>query len=228
MVYFKRKVKSKNQEINIRNMVSNLDESYYQLFIDNLHGKDEDFINVISSSSGSELIEKIIDFDKFIDKSFYRIMTYFTHTLGNENEEINSKNYIKNLIDQIIDNKTNSNVKFLREQIIISIKKESESLGNFIPKVFVSDGFQKNDIDFYEIIRTYSYSCLSKTLLKIINMAEKHNIISPLLFNTSGINVDNDIIFKNQIIKYFDSIDINFGACLKNNLVQIKLNYVLD
>ena len=61
IVHFKRKMKSKNQEINnTRNMVSNLDESYYQLFIDNLHGKDEDFINVISCSSGSELIEKII------------------------------------------------------------------------------------------------------------------------------------------------------------------------
>ena len=145
IVHFTRRVKNKNkvQEISLRNMVSNLDESYSQIFIDNLHGKDEDFINVISSSSGSELIEKIIDFDKFIDKSIYRIMTYFAYTLNNESPELNNKNYIKNVVEQLIDNKSNSNVKFLREQIIQLIKKESESLGNIVPKVFVSDGFQK-------------------------------------------------------------------------------------
>ena len=229
IVHFTRRVKNKNkvQEISLRNMVSNLDESYYQIFIDNLHGKDEDFINVISSSSGSELIEKIIDFDKFIDKSIYRIMTYFAYTLNNESPELNNKNYIKNVVEQLIDNKSNSNVKFLREQIIQLIKKESESLGNIVPKVFVSDGFQKNDIDFYEVIRTYAYSCLSKTLLKIINMAEKHNIISPLLFNGSGKNVDNDLIFKNQILKYFNDVDINLGTLPKEQPSSNQIELIL-
>ena len=231
IVHFSRKMKSKNQnannEIYVRNMVSNLDQSYYQLFIDNLHGKDEDFINVISSSNGAELFEKIIDFDKFIDKSIYRIMTYFAYNLSNETSDINNKNYIKQIVEQLTEKKSNPNVKFLREKIIESIKKESMSIGNIIPKVFVSEGFQKNDIDFYEVIRTYSYSCLSKTLLKIINMAEKHNIISPLLFNSSDKNVDNDLIFKNQVIKYFNTIDINLGTMPKEQPSSNQIELIL-
>jgi len=52
-------------------------------------------------------------------------MTYFAYTLSNEMPEINSNNYIKNVVEQLIDNKENPNVKFLKEQIIESIKKQS-------------------------------------------------------------------------------------------------------
>jgi len=68
---------------------------------------------------------------------------------------------------------------------------------------------------------------LSKTLLKIINKAENHNIISPLLFNQSGKNVNNDLIFKNQVIKYFNTIDINFGTSPKEKPSSNQIDLIL-
>ena len=58
-------------------------------------------------------------------------------------------------------------------------------------------------------------------------MAEKHNIISPLLFNGSGKNVDNDLIFKNQILKYFNDVDINLGTLPKEQPSSNQIELIL-
>ena len=43
-------------------------------------------------------------------------------------------------------------------------------------------------------------------------MAEKNNILSPILLNERGRNIDYNPLFKNQIIEYFNNVDINLGS----------------
>ena len=96
-------------------LISNLDESYDKYFIDNLRSERNDFINILDIKSPTELITSIIDFDIFLDKNLNKIISYFDYNFVNKFDEITLKDYTDRILNKLILEKDNKNVKFLRK-----------------------------------------------------------------------------------------------------------------
>ena len=73
----KDKNKNKNNIFSMEEIISNLDDSYYQYFIDNPRSERNDFINILDIKDSTQLLNSIIDFDKFLDKNLNKIISYF-------------------------------------------------------------------------------------------------------------------------------------------------------
>ena len=85
--------------------ISFIDDEYYQIFIDNLHGKDNlDLLNIIQKNN-DELANEYIYNTKFIETNIYRILNFLNCQILNETEDFNSTNYMPKLYEKIVNNK---------------------------------------------------------------------------------------------------------------------------
>ena len=235
----RKKILKENNEENIglycyNNLLINLDEDenncYEHLFIDNLLANEDYFTSFILSEKNNEIndiITKILNVNSFFNKYLYQIFTYFSYEFYNENDEINKNNYIKKTILELTNsNNENKLIEYIRQKIIeIIITQSSINLKNIIPKIYTSSNFfQKDDIDFFELILSYIYTSFKTTLFQIINILEKNNILSPII----TYRYNNKISFyKNILEHFFNLVDINSYAKPKEEYNANKIKMIL-
>ena len=199
----------------------------YKYFIDNLRSERNDFINILDIKSPTELITSIIDFDIFLDKNLNKIISYFDYNFVNKFDEITLKDYTDRILNKLILEKDNKNVKFLRNLIIDLILKNMNQT-NIIPKVFTSKVFQRTDVDFFQVLETYMTSELLIKLLTIINIFEKRGLFSCFLVKENNEFVIENELILNQIKTEMENIDILLTtrplAQLRGNKIKLITN----
>ena len=225
LVHLNRKLNSNKNEKSViatEELISNLDESYDVIFIDNLKSERNDFINILNISDSTELINSIItNFDLFFDKILNKIISYLDYTFLNKFSPIDLKQYTDIILTKLVLNKNDPFVKFLRKNLIEFTLKNVNKI-EFIPKVFTAKVFQKDDVDFFQVLETYISSELSNKLLSIVIYIEKHGVFSCLLVNEKNGDIINNEIIMKQIEELFD-VDISLQ---KKPLSQLRANKI--
>ena len=207
LVHLTRKLnKNKNEKnaINTEELISNLDESYDIIFIDNLKSERNDFINILDIKDSQQLINSIVkDFDSFFDKILNKIISYLDYVFLNKFSPIDLKQYTNIILSKLILNKQDPIVIFLRKHLIEFTLKNVNKI-DFIPKVFTGKIFQNDDIDFFQVLETYIFYELSIKLLSIVNYIEKNGLFSCLLVNEKNKDIMRNKIIKEQIEALFE------------------------
>ena len=208
IIHRKREIKNnkiKNNK-NIPNLISFINDEFEQLFIDNLQGKENnDIFKIISKNIPNNFIKE----SNFIDNHIYSILNYINYNILFETKEINSKNYISEIAQRIIQN------KIIKDLFQTNIEKQGNSSKDIIIEVLTSDVLEVNDVDFMDVINSKLVNIYSLYFLKIILTGFKDNILNQLLINKNyEIFLQNDF-FKNIIMKYFEKKTFNFVPPIK-------------
>ena len=256
VIHLKRKklLEKKNYDINEENIplyhfhnLLNIDDNgsnnnnginscYEHLFIDNLLSTDDYFINIILSeynnkNNNIDIFKNMLNINSFFDKYLYQTFSYFSYDYYNENDKINKKNYTKKIIIELTKyNQENININiiaFLKQRIFdVMLKQSSFNIKKIIPKIYISNLFHKDDIDFFEVLKTYIFSSLKKTFLLIIYILEKNNILYPIILNQNS-EEKKIIIYKDIINQFFDSLDISIYNQPKEEYNANKIKLIL-
>ena len=168
-------------------LISFFNDDYYQIFIDNLHGKENLDIFKILQNNSDIVAEQYIYNPEFIKSKIFMVINYLNCKILFETKEINKRNYISKLTELIINN------KFLQDQIITNLKTQGKKFKNSIKDIFLSDTNEINDIDFIEVISSKLSITFCKFLLRIIYASLNDNILNCFL-----INKDINSLLKNQ------------------------------
>ena len=205
----------KNKRI-IPESISFINDDFYQIFIDNLQGKQN--LDIFKIASNQEIILKeFMKETNLLDNNIYTILNYIKINILNENKDLNMKNFIPAIAEKIINN------EIIKKLIIQNLEKQGESIKGIIKEVFISDIVEINDVDFFEVINSKlkNYFCLN--LLNIIFYTLKENILLPILNNNNLEFLIKNEFFKDLIIKEFDKTSFNFIPAIKMAINANKL-----
>ena len=192
-------------------LISNLDDSYDILFIDNLRSERNDFINLLEIKNPKDLVTSLINCELFLDKNLNRIISYFDYKFVNKFDVISLKDYTNIILINLINNKESKSSKFLRKLLIdITLKNIDQS--NIIPKVYTSKIFQNTDVDFFQVLETYISSEFSNKLLTVVNAFEKRGIFYCFFMKENNKNIIENEFLLNQIKSELGKINYSLIA----------------
>ena len=215
--------KIKNNHINtINDLISNIDEEYTQYFIDNLNGTQDTDIMKVLSKNPSDFSKEIFGGKKdYLFKIFQKIFSYLTYEI--KNLDINEQNYIHDLIDELI--KNNYILNFIKNRVEKELGKD---INLYVRNIFSGGNFEKNDIEFNDIIFSSIYDKVYILIFKFIFKAEKDHFLYPLLFNFELIKKEK-LIFQyiEEYINNFDFSLVNIIERINNNLITLIMNLYL-
>ena len=197
--------------------ISFINEDYYQIFIDNLKGKENSNVIELMKKDNKELAEDYINKSNFVDNKIFTTLNYINYTILFETKSFNKKNITKNIAEQIIKNKN------IKQLILNNLKKQGKSIKSVIKDVFVTDIIDVNDIDFFEVINSKLSIYFSLYLLRIVLFSLKENILFPILSNKHYDILMNNEYFKNLINNIFERTNFNFVPPIKMNVNANKV-----
>lgn len=184
----------------IPDYISFINDDYFQIFIDNLHGKEN--LNVLEIMQKREdLSKEYLENNDFIEKKIFAVLNYLKYKILYETKELNLRNITDEIAEKIISS------KYIKELINKNIKLQGKSIKDVIEDIFISDIIEVNDIDFFEVINSKIGSYFCNYLLNIIFFSLKDCVLKPLLFNTHYELVINNKYFRNSISDYFEKTD---------------------
>ena len=221
MFIIHRQRKSKKSEIHnnvIPDLISFLNNDYYQIFIDNLQGEKEiDIINLIANQE--KLGNKFINNNNFIENNIYTILNYIRYNILNETDELNMKNCTLVIAENIINNKT------IKQYLLKNIEKQGSSIKGIIEEAFTSDIIEVNDVDFFEVINTKLRYHFCSYLFKIIFYTLKENILIQILNNKNFEFLMQFEYFNNLIVDEFNKTKFNFIPKIKMDINANNLTF---
>ena len=234
LVHLTRKYINKNKSLDrqktsffTEELISNLDDSFDILFIDNLRSERNDFINILDIKNSKDLVTSLIDCDEFLDKNLNRIISYFDYKFINEFDKISLKDYTNIILTNLIYNKENKSTKFLRKLLIDIVLKNIDQ-NNIIPKVYTSKIFQNTDVDFFQVLETYIKSELSNKLLSIVNIFEKRGIFYCFFLKENNKNIIENELLLNQIRSEMEKINYSLKTKPISQPRKNKINLITN
>ena len=211
MIHKNRLLKSENIYLEEEpELISFFNDDYYQIFIDNLHGKENLKISELFQNT-SIVAEKYIYNKKFIENNIFKIINYLNYKILFETKDLNNRNYASKITEMVLNN------DFLKKNIIISLKNQGKNLPNCAKDIYFSDVIEINDIDFIEIISTKLSSIYFQFLLKIIYSGLSDNILNPFIINKDINSLWKNDYFNNLITNYFEKKE-NFNRKVKMDI----------
>ena len=220
----RQKIENKNKirESTIDDLVSNIDKEYDQYFIDNLSGKIDSNIIETMSRSPSFYIEQLFNLkNNYLKNIFQKVFMFLAYQFKNINQ--NEQYYINEIIRTILKN------DFLLNSLKNRLIKESgKTLNIFIQMIFSKGTFEKNDVEFLDIIFNSIYDKIYILIFKFIFRAENDHFLYPILFNYEFIK--KEMILKQYIQRYIEKFDfnkINVVERIKSNQIILYLNLQL-
>ena len=214
--------KSGFKKVMINDLISNIDEEYNQFFIDNLHGKkDINIISLISKNPAEYITEIFNKKSNQLLKMIQQIFSYFTYEFKNE-----TQNNILNNFERYSYIKGTINLLYNNEYILnlLKVKIVKEFSGNFneiIKSIFIKGTFEKNDIEFIDVIYKVLYEKVFLLLFKFIFKSEKDHFLNPFLQN-------NEFIQKHkESLPYIEKYINNFNFLLVNVVERINSNQIV-
>ena len=217
IIYLKRIFNNEDPEFSkvneIKELTTFLNENYYQIFIDNLNGVNENIINLIGLKNQEELIQKcIVDIDTVVIKNMYTIFSYFSYTLKSQikGRDIRHNNYKQNIVEYIEKNDYLKKI-ILKEIYKLNLAKNKDNKdGDFVKDLFKKNNINQNSTDYITEITEYLVNNILENLKQFIFKSEKRNILSSFLCYN---NDEEKKIINNKFIKY--SLDMSFDE-IKN------------
>ena len=217
MIHKERLIKKKNNNKEEIELISFFNDDYYQIFIDNLNGKEKHNIFNILQKGNDFVAEQYIYKKDFIKNNLFLIINYLNYNIIFENEEVNSNNYTSKVYKLITEN------EFLQEQLINYLKIQGKNIKNSIKDIFISTSLEVNDIDFIEVILTKLSESYQKIFLQIIYACLNDNILNPFIINKDINDLLKDIKFKNLITGYFENSTNTKALKMKLNANNITI-----
>ena len=218
IIYLKRIFKNENPEVSklyeMDEITTFLNEDYYQIFIDNLNGINENIINLIGIENQEELVKKcVVDIYSLIIKNIYSIFSFFNYGIKSQIKGLNIKrnNYVKYIVEYL------SKSDYLKKIIIKEIcKLKLINEEDLIKNLFMRNIINQNSIDYISEISNYLINIILEYLKQFIFKSEKKNILSSFLNFVNKQEEEN--ILLNKFIMY--SIEESFNEI--NNDKNVK------
>ena len=213
----KEKIKNKNKKIVIPDLIPLINDEFYQIFIDNLQGKENMDLFKVISQQAENLTNEFLRESNLIESKIYTVLNYIKYNILFETKEINNQNYIDVISKKIIENNK------IKELLKKNIEKQSKNVSSLINEVYISDNLEVNDIDFFEVLNSKLSNYLSVCLLKVIFGGLKENILNQVLINNNlDLFIQNNY-FNNIIISFFDNIEFNFMVKIGINMNKVSI-----
>ena len=228
-VHKQRKLKNENKKANKKEVqpdyISFMNDEYYQIFIDNLQGKEKYNIFNILSEKTEFLAKKYIIESNFIDNKIYIILNYLQINIRNSKKEFNEKNCNAIIAENIIGNEK------LKNLIFKSLEIQGKKIKEIINDVFTSKSIEMNDVDFYEVINSKFNNYFSEYLLNIIIDSLKRYILIPILNQKNLDNFLNNQSFNNLLKIQFEKDKFNIipkpKQQINSNRIIIYYGFIL-
>ena len=217
IIHRKRQLKSSINENKKENVLSFNYDDYYQIFIDNLFGKENLDILKIISNQAEMLGHLFINETKFLDKKIYLALIYMNFNLLFETTDFNKKNITRKLTEMIIEDED------VKELLIKNLEIQCKSIKGIINEVFFSDIIEIDDVDFFEVISSKLNNQFFNYLMNIIFDSLKESILLPILNNENFNLLIEDKYFNNLINKEFEKSDFIFTQPLKKVFESNKI-----
>ena len=171
----------------IKESLSNL-SGYYQIFIDNLNGKDNIKLHeIIKSVKVNDLLKKCYNLDELLYKNILENISYIQYNILSPYKGINQNNYITKLTDFIANN--NKLLSMMNECILNQLQKEEDIFCEIFKK---ENKYQENYIDIFPIIQNNLYEIYITKYNLLFFLAEKDQLFSSLLSNEENQNEDHE------------------------------------
>ena len=225
IIFIIHRIRKLNSSKNKDNLLSFINDEYYQIFIDNLHGKENLNILEIISDKSQKLNQLFLRETNFIDEKVHLILSYMDFNLSFETKDFNKNNAANKLTEMIIENED------VKELLNKNMEIQSKSIEGIIKETFFSDNIEMNNVDFFEVICNNLNKYFFEYLKNIIFDSLKENILLPIL-NTKNYNslMENEY-FNDLIKKQFEKSEFNFTPPLKekfeSNKIKIKNGFNL-
>ena len=225
IIYLKRVFNNEDAEFSkineIKELTTFLNENYYQLFIDNLNGVNENIINLIGLKNQEKFGKEkfIVDIDSVVIKNIYSIFSFFSYTLKSQikGRDIRQNNYKQNIVEYI--EKSDYLKNKLKEIYKLNLAKNKENKENkdidFVKDLFKKNNINQNSTDYITEITEYLVNNILEYVKQFIFKSEKRNILSSFLSYNSD---EEKKILNNKFIK--DSIDMSFEEINKEDNVK--------
>ena len=197
--------------------ISFINDEYYQIFIDNLQGKEELNILDLIQKNNTELVNEYIDNFNFLENQIFNALNYLNCQILYETQDFNSKNYISQLSEKILNNET------IKRFILNNIKEQGKSSNNNIKDIFIKDNVEINDIDFFEIINTKLNRIFFKYLLNIIVYSLEEGILFPLLVENNYEILKENFFLDNLIHHHFQNTQFKKKLIMKFNKNKVTI-----
>ena len=203
-------------------LISLINDEYYQIFIDNLQGKENSDILTIIQKKEDILAKEYLNSLNFIDNKLFIVLNYIDFKLLYESKDLNSKNYRLELTKKIIEN------DYVKQLLNMNLEKQGKSIKGIIKDVFISDIIEVNDVDFFEIINSKLTIYFCSYLLNILYHSLKENILNQMLFGEQFDLIIKIPFFQNLVNSTFEKIKFTQKLSTKINGNQIKIYTGLD
>ena len=201
----------------IPDYISFINEDYYQIFIDNLQGKENSNILKLVEKGNKELADEYINNSNFIENKIFTILNYLNYTILFETKSLNRRNFTTNISEKIINNQK------IKEFIQKNLKKQGKFIKNVIKDIFITDIIEINDVDFFEVINSKLSIDFCTYLLKIVLFSLKENVLTQILNNPHFDLIMQNEYFSNFINNIFDKTNFNFVPPIKMNVNANKI-----
>ena len=166
---------NKKKKTKLPDYIPFINDDYYQVFIDNLEGKELYDITNMHSDKKKAILNDFIKKTYFLDNNLFEVLNSIKFNILNETEEINNKNIISLLSVKILENKD------LKKILIENIQSQSEGMKDIISEVFLNNAINVNDVDFFEVINSILNYNFVKYLLNIIFYLLKQHLLLQIL-----------------------------------------------
>ena len=206
--YLKSSLNSKKKK-SVPEFIPFINDDYYQIFIDNLQGKELYDITQMKKDKKEAILKDFIEKTYFLDNNLFTVLNYIKFNILNETEEINNKNIISILSKKIFEN---LELKKLLKQ---NIQIQSDGLKDIINEVFLTNAIEVNDVDFFEVIHSILIMNFSKFLLKIIYHLLKQHLLLQIVDKDEYNNLNNNNFFSELISEELNKKVFNFVPQLK-------------
>ena len=227
LVHKQRKLKDRNKNSNVKEIehISLINDEYYQIFIDNLQGKEKyNIFNIISEETDFLANKYIVD-SNFIENKIYTILNYLNINIVGGKKEFNEKNCSAVIAENIINNEK------LRNFILNSLENQGKKIKEIIIDVFTSKNLEINDVDFYEMINSKFNNYFSEYLLNIVLDSLKNCILLPILFEKNLQILLKNEYFNDLIKKQFEKDVFNIfpkpKQQINSNSLKIYYGFIL-
>ena len=214
-------IKEKDESLKKKVMpdfISFINDDYYQIFIDNLQGNENNnILKFLEKKNEENLAKEYIDNSNFIENKIFTVLNYMKYNILYETSELNLKNYTTRVAEKIMKS------EIIKSYIQKNIKSQSKTIKGIIKDTFISD-IDENDIDFFEVINSKLSTYFVSYLLNIIFFSFKENVLNQMLINPNLEFLLQNEFINNIIINNFNKIKFNFVPKLKLGISQNKID----
>ena len=213
IVHIKRIFKVDNPN-NVKNKIYNVPDIYknvFQLFIDDLNGKDLKFEEILNNSVNEIINDKYFDLNSKFFLTLKKFIQAKLKILKGRNTKIKKENYFENLEKLIKNEDFEGKINFCFFDLIEKIKDMLKGLkvNDLLRKIYEENYMNKKSTDILSILFDFIKDVIFENkLLTIFNGLEDNNFFTTILVLEKQENTEINYETMNEIIKNYIKYEV--------------------